>query len=154
MQDYLRECAGECNKFIDIGCAEGFYLAGIARWKRIPCIGIDTDPRSKGAVSYAAEANRVSDLVSFSADITSVCFFLEGSLLWLVDVDGSELQVLEVLGRLFESSGWRVDRVLRRNPGNRFVGCCSDLSFLEQVVRGAEGRPGGQSWIAASRYFA
>ena len=185
VQDYLKEYAGACEKFIDIGCAEGFYVAGIARWKGIPCIGIDIDSRSRDAVAYAADANKVSELVSFSTDINEIIDFLEGSILCLVDVDGSELQVLEALARLFESSrslsfvrlvvesdsastgsqniseivdflssaGWRVDSILKQNPVNRFVGSCSELSFLEQVVRGAEGRPGGQSWIAASKAF-
>ena len=186
VQDYLKESVLACDNFIDIGCAEGFYLTGIARWRCIPCIGIDTDLRSKAAVDYAAAANGVSELVSFSADINEVRSFLKGSVLCLVDVDGAELQVLESLIRLCESSrslssvrlivesdssetgsqnipeiisflcssGWRVDSVLRQNPSNRFVGHCSELSFLEQVVRGAEGRPGSQSWLVASKQFA
>ena len=101
-------------------------------------------------------------------------------------MDGSELQVLKSLNRLFDSShllstvkiivesdnastgkenipeiveflssrGWQVDSILRQNPSNRFVGSCSRLSFLEQVVRGAEGRQGRQCWIAASKNYA
>ena len=185
VQDYLKESAADSEKFVDIGCAEGFYLTGVARWLDIPCIGIDIDPRSESAIDYAAKANSVSGLINFSTNIDDIRGFLCGSVLCLVDVDGSELQVLKSLNRLFDSShllsavkiivesdnasgkenipeiveflsscGWQVDSILRQNPSNRFVGSCSRLSFLEQVVRGAEGRQGRQCWIAASKNYA
>tara|TARA_Y100001954_G_C15697579_1_gene546085 strand:+ start:231 stop:1061 length:831 start_codon:yes stop_codon:yes gene_type:complete len=186
VQDYLKENGTDSEKFVDIGCAEGFYLNGVARWLNIPCVGIDIDPRSRSAIDYAAKANGVSGLIDFSTNIDDIGEFLCGSILCIVDVDGSELQVLKSLNSLFCSSrllstvkiivesdssstgkqnipevveflsscGWQVDSILRQNPSNRFVGSCSGLSFLEQVVRGAEGRPGGQCWIAASKNYA
>ena len=186
VQDYLKENAADSEKFVDLGCAEGFYLTGVARWLDIPCIGIDIDPRSGSSIDYAAKANGVSGLIDFSTNIDDIGGFLCGSVLCLVDVDGSELQVLKSLNRLFGSSsllstvriivesdsastgkenipevveflsscGWQVDSILRQNPSNRFVGSCSGLSFLDQVVRGAEGRQGGQCWIAASKNYA
>ena len=151
----------------------------------MPSLGIDIDPRSELAVSYAAQVNHLEELVSFSMDINRVGGFLDGSVLCLVDVDGSEMKVLQNLNFLCNSakslsfvrllvesdfspegknnipelvaylisSGWMVDRILRQNPANRFEASLSELSFLEQVVRGLEGRPGGQSWIAASKSF-
>ena len=185
VQDCIKEFSGLFDKFIDIGCAEGFYVAGISRWQKIPSLGIDIDPRSERAVSYAAQVNQVSELVSFSMDIAKVGDFLEGSILCLVDVDGSEMEVLRefdhlcnsasslLLSRLIvesdftqdgvnniseivaflASSGWNIDRIIRQNPANRFEASLSELSFLDQVVRGLEGRPGGQSWIVASKSF-
>ena len=185
VQDYLKESCADSERFVDIGCAEGFYLTGVARWLNIPCIGIDIDPRSRSAVDYAAKANNVSSLVNFSTNIDDIGLFLCGCVLCLVDVDGSELKVLESLNSMFDSSqllssvrivvesdsastgkqniseivrflssnGWQVDSIQKQNPANRFVGYFSNLSFLDQVVRGAEGRPGGQCWIAASKNY-
>jgi len=136
-------------------------------------------------VRYAAEANQVSSLVEFSTDISKVEDFLVDSVFCLVDVDGSEMEVLQSFSQFCDSasslasvrllvesdsgktgvqnipeivsflssSGWRVESILRQDPRNRFVGSLSEYSFLEQVVRGAEGRPGGQSWIAAVKTF-
>ena len=185
VQDYLQESAYHFDKFLDVGCAEGFYLSAIARWKKIPCLGIDIDTRSQESVTYAANVNGVSSLVSFASNLSGAKDFLSGSMLCLVDVDGSEVDILEQLNVMLEASslltsvkliiesdqstlgrqntpeliallcasGWRVERTINQDPGNRFVGFCSELSFLEQVVRGAEGRPGGQCWIVAEKSF-
>ena len=185
IQDCIKEFSGSFDKFVDIGCAEGFYVAGISRWLNIPSLGIDIDPRSEGAVSYVAQVNEISSLISFSTDINKVEAFLEGSVLCLVDVDGSEMEVLRNFDLLCNSadslsfvrllvesdfsaegknnipeivaflalSGWNVDRVLRQNPTNRFHPSLSELSFLDQVARGFEGRPGGQSWIVATKSY-
>jgi len=185
VQDYIEQHAISCQRFIDIGCAEGFYLAGLARWRGIPCLGIDINPRSESAVKYAAEANQVSSLITFSLCISDVKDFLVGAVFCLIDVDGSEMEVLHGFNQFCDSAsslasvrllvesdsgktafqnipeiisflssaGWRVENILRQDPRNRFVSSLSEYSFLEQVVRGAEGRPGGQSWIAAVKTF-
>ena len=46
VQDHLSSINGPLDCCLNIGCADGFYLACIARWRRIPCIGVDIDPRS------------------------------------------------------------------------------------------------------------
>ena len=185
VQDYLQECTYHFDRFLDVGCAEGFYLSAIARWKMIPCLGIDIDVRSQESVAYAANVNGVSSLVSFSSNLSGANDFFSGSILCLVDVDGSEVDVLEQLNMILDTSsslssaklivesdqsslgrqntpeliallcasGWRVERTINQDPSNRFVGFCSGLSFLEQAVRGAEGRPGGQCWIVANKSF-
>jgi len=185
VQDYMCQCFEPCSRFIDIGCAEGFYVVGVSRWKGIPCLGIDINPKSESAVRYAAEANQVSSHVEFSGDISKVKDFLVDSVFCLVDVDGSEMEVLQSYNQycdsasslasvmllvesdsgktevqnipeivsFLSSAGWRVESILRQDSRNRFVGSLSEYSFLEQVVRGDEGRPGGQSWIAAVKTF-
>ena len=50
VQDCIKEFSDSFDKFVDIGCAEGFYVAGVSRWKKIPSLGIDLDPRSESAV--------------------------------------------------------------------------------------------------------
>ena len=72
VQDYMKENIEFCEKFVDVGCAEGFYMVGVARLLGVPCIGIDIDPRSQQAIDYAAKANKVSDLVTFATDINEI----------------------------------------------------------------------------------
>lgn len=104
VQDFLYEYCLDSDIFIDIGCAEGFYLSGVARWGKIPCMGIDIDPRSEEAVRFAAEANGVAELVSFSLEINDIMPILKGSITCLVDVDGSEIPVLNSLMALMKAS--------------------------------------------------
>ena len=97
VQDHLSSISAPLDCFLNIGCADGFYLACIARWRRIPCIGVDIDPRSAAAVTYVGQANGVSNLVSFEASISEAVFQLNGSVLILIDVDGAESKVLAEL---------------------------------------------------------
>ncbi|WP_041425227.1 class I SAM-dependent methyltransferase [Synechococcus sp. CC9902] len=185
VQDFLIEHSEAFERFLDVGCAEGFYLSGIASWKGIPCYGIDIDPVSEKAVEYVAAANKLENLISFSSSLSSAEDFISGKLLCLVDVDGSEFDVLGSLNLAFDQSsslesvlllvesddqqlgrqntpelisglvrsGWSIESMIKQKPSNRFVDSRSELSFLEQVVIGAEGRPGRQCWIAASKQF-
>ena len=52
VQDFLSKVSFMFDRFLDVGCAEGFYLAGVARWRQIPCMGIDVDPRARAAFEY------------------------------------------------------------------------------------------------------
>ena len=97
VQDHLASIKNPLNCFLNIGCADGFYLAGIARWRRIPCIGVDIDPRSAAAIAHVGQTNDVSDLVNFSGSINEAAQQLRGSVLILIDVDGAEFQVLQEL---------------------------------------------------------
>ena len=97
VQNHLATIETQFDGFLNIGCADGFYLACIARWLRIPCIGVDIDPRSDTAVSFVSQANGVSDLVSFNFSIDKAVQRLSGSILILIDVDGAESKVLSEL---------------------------------------------------------
>lgn len=97
VQDHLSSINAPLDCCLNIGCADGFYLACIARWRRIPCIGVDIDPRSPAAIAHVGQANGVSDLVSFKASITEAVRELIGSVLILIDVDGAESKVLAEL---------------------------------------------------------
>ncbi len=185
VQDYLQLCADQFDRFLDVGCAEGFYLSGIARWKKIPCLGVDIDQRAGDAVRHMATANGVSDLVSFEYDLSLASSFINGSLLCLVDVDGDEVDVLNSLMHLFANAsaledvilivesdfagrkeqnspeiislltgnGWLIASCLHQQPSCRFVHEKADMSFLDQVVWGSEGRSAGQSWVVAKKRF-
>ena len=97
VQNHLASINTPIDCFLNIGCADGYYVAGIARWRRIPCIGVDIDPRSDTAVSFVSQANGVSDLVSFNFSIDKAVQRLSGSVLILIDVDGAESKVLAEL---------------------------------------------------------
>ena len=184
-QDYLAKESESSDRFLDIGWAEGFYLAGIARWRQIPCHGVDIDPGSQNAAQYVAKNNKLENLISFSKSLSGLEEFITGKLLCLVDVDGSEFEVLRSLNMLFNQaeslksvllivesddsqfrrqntpelifelakSDWLIESTIKQRACDRFVDTNSELSFLEQVVLGAEGRPGGQCWVAARKRF-
>ena len=183
VQGLLEEQAREYDCFIDIGCAEGFYLTGIARWLGIPCHGCDIDPRAHSATAFAAQQNGVAELVHLHTSTASAVQAGTGRALILVDVDGHEKEVLEELTQALSKTQsinealliletdkgqsstqntaqlitwlcqdqWNVIHIAHQNPQLRFRTGQSELSFLDQVVRGAEGRPGGQRWIMATK---
>ena len=97
VQTLLRTHARDASCFINIGCAEGFYLSGIAQWLQIPCFGTDLDPRSQQAVQHSAAHNALSHLVQFCPSTQDAVAGASGNLLCLVDVDGNELAVLNEL---------------------------------------------------------
>ena len=185
VQDFLSKISFMFDRFLDVGCAEGYYLAGIANWKSIPCMGIDIDVRARDAFEYLSVMPGLEGLLSFSMDIGDAVHFLSGRLACLVDVDGGELDVIEKLDDMFNSSrslrscvlvvesdinesgiqnynditamliskGWMMLEVLKQDPRERFVGCKSHMSFLDQFMHGWEGRPGAQCWVAFVKDF-
>ena len=112
VQDCLQLYADQFDRFLDVGCAEGFHLIGVASWKKVPCFGVDIDKRAGDAVRRVAANNGVSDLVRFESDLSLAASFVRGCLLCLVDVDGSEIEVLESLMSLFESASDLEDVIL------------------------------------------
>lgn len=185
LQASMAAHAPGCDGFVDIGCAEGFYLGGVARWLSIPCYGVDIDPRSGAAVRYVAAENGLESSVHLADSVATAVSRCSGRLMVLVDVDGAELSVLAELQQalvrqqglrevllyvetdrdasggsnapaLMEQLigwGWSMQALIPQNPSNRFVASAAEHSFLEQAIRGAEGRPGAQSWIMATRSF-
>ena len=97
VQDHLASIETPLDCFLNVGCADGFYVACLARWRRIPCIGVDIDPRSATAIAHVGQANGVSDLINFNDSINEAAQQLRGSVLILIDVDGAESQVLQEL---------------------------------------------------------
>ena len=104
VQDCLQLHADKFDRFLDVGCAEGFHLVGVARWKKVPCFGVDIDKRAGDAVRRVAAENGVSGLVRFESDLSLAASFVSGCLLCLVDVDGSEIDVLKSLMSVFETA--------------------------------------------------
>ncbi len=104
VQDFLLKISFMFDRFLDVGCAEGYYLSGVVAWKNIPCMGIDVDVRSGDAVDYLAADVRYRDLVSFSTNLADALPFMTGRLACLVDVDGGEIKIIEQLDSMFSNS--------------------------------------------------
>ena len=104
IQDLLSKVSFMFDRFLDIGCAEGYYLAGVAKWKQIPCMGIDIDPRARSAFEYLAAIPDYKKHLSFSSDIADASNFLSGSLACIVDIDGGEMEMLEKINHMFAAA--------------------------------------------------
>ena len=65
----LQTYGSKCNTFINIGCAEGYYLTGIAMWLGIDCYGFDIAENSDQLISTVTSMNKVSSLVNFVTSI-------------------------------------------------------------------------------------
>ena len=91
VQDLLSKLSFMFDRFLDIGCAEGYYLAGVVQWKKIPCMGIDIDERARDAFEYLSGTPGLRDHLSFSTNIEDACNFLSGRLACIVDIDGGEI---------------------------------------------------------------
>lgn len=100
VQDLIIEWASDADYFLDIGCAEGYYVNGMAYRYKIPSVGIDINLAAKQLLLETAAANNLSDYVSFSDSIKSALSGKAGKILILVDVDGAERDVLK---EVFES---------------------------------------------------
>ena len=100
LHPFFEENSGENYRMVvDIGCAEGFYLAGFGRkYRDIPLIGFDPDPEALQLTRELAAANRIEPdrlqlFGGFSADL------LAGKLpkrsLVVCDCEGFEETVFE-----------------------------------------------------------
>lgn len=83
------------DSFIDVGCAEGFHLIGAAKLMRKPCMGIDINPSCHEAIQTIAAENGVDEIVSFESNLSNAFLMAHGNIFILVDVDGSEMSVLQ-----------------------------------------------------------
>jgi len=89
--------------FIDIGCAEGYYVNGIAYYFKIPSHSVDINSSAENLVLDTASKNGISHLVSFSNSCSDLFALRTGKGLILIDVDGCEMALLEELFSLLNS---------------------------------------------------
>lgn len=96
----LEELLPELNFFIDVGCAEGYYVAGMAyRKPQMRSIGVDIDTRARRCLKELTDLNKLYDRVGFTSS-TAIALAMEGISgqgLVIVDVDGSEAEVLSAV---------------------------------------------------------
>lgn len=91
-------CATPYDAVLNIGCAEGYYAAGLAR--RMPDVRIhafDIDARARQLCGQLAAMNGVADRVEIGGEITGPDFatFADGRVLVLCDIEGAEADLLD-----------------------------------------------------------
>jgi hypothetical protein len=101
VQDLLVQFIVDADCFIDIGCAEGYYVNGVAYRYKIPCVGVDINPEARSLVLDTAVVNNLASYVTYSANIEEALANKSGKIVILIDVDGTELDVLENIFELF-----------------------------------------------------
>ena len=98
IQDALIKLSNSYNHFLDIGCAEGYYTTGMGLQENIKSVkGVDINPESLIAARQLAKLNNIEGKCDFTDDLSTAAENLEKNSLIMIDVDGSELEVIEGL---------------------------------------------------------
>ena len=94
----LYKICKEKDSFIDIGCAEGYYTTGIAKTTNInTIIGIDISELALTQARKSATINEVDVKCQFFTKIEPAAKMIKGKSLIMIDVDGSEIRVIQEL---------------------------------------------------------
>ena len=97
----LWELASDKECFIDIGCAEGYYTTGLGVTTKIPLIlGVDISENALCQARSSSKLNGISNKTKFFNDLSEATRLVKGKTLAMIDVDGSEV---EVINKLFAS---------------------------------------------------
>ena len=89
--------AGNYERIIDIGCAEGYYAVGLAWRKRIPVVAFDSSSDARDCLDELATLNGVRELI----DLRETCGEDEleafsGQRVFLIcDIEGGERELLD-----------------------------------------------------------
>lgn len=111
------------NYFIDVGCAEGYYVAGLAyRFPKIDCIGVDIEPESRALAATLCDINGLKGNTSIFENIDGTTKDLAGNVLALIDVDGDEINM--------------INKVINLTKGNKNI---SALELVIETDRNASG---------------
>lgn len=95
IQPDLLGMIGSTDSFLDIGCAEGYYTTGLARFEQLKCVvGVDINQRSLAAATLMAQMNGCEGKCSFVSSVAEALPQLKGSVLVMIDVDGAEIPVI------------------------------------------------------------
>lgn len=96
-QDLCELAAGK-DCFLDIGCAEGYYTTGIGVATDIPLVlGVDVSEKALALAQKSSEANGISSKSKFFLNLAEAASLVKGRSLVMIDVDGSEIQVIDEL---------------------------------------------------------
>lgn len=92
---YLKSMAANIDSFIDIGCAEGFYIAGMAYYyPKMQIAGVDIDQSSLDTAKFLCDCNQVSS-VSLYKSIGTPLRLAFGKCWIMIDVDGGECEMIK-----------------------------------------------------------
>lgn len=89
--------AGDYERIIDIGCAEGYYAVGLAWRKRIPVVAYDRSEAARACVAELAGLNGVSSLIEVreSCDTEELESFSGQQVFLICDIEGAEGHLLD-----------------------------------------------------------
>jgi len=105
MASVLVDKAKNVESFLDIGCAEGYYVAGIAaKYPRVKSIGVDIDFNSTVLTSILCKINDVEGATFVTQDLACSLNELSGNVLVLVDVDGDEIETIKGISSFLEGT--------------------------------------------------
>ena len=110
IQNDLMKLAYSIDSFLDVGCAEGYYTTGLSLVPNISkVVGVDINEHSLEAARKMAALNGAAHKCAFKANIEDALAMLTGATLIMIDVDGSEINVLD---KIFQCS---TENLLRRS---------------------------------------
>ena len=112
IQQVIDDNISSYKRFIDIGCASGFFTVGVSHSYNIPSLGFDLDAKQIQFANDLAKLNDIENLsthqaVSIDFDYTEI--FKDGDFC-LVDIEGAELPFFENLDKgATEQVTWLVE---------------------------------------------
>lgn len=89
--------AGDYERVIDVGCAEGYYAVGLAWRKRVPVVAFDTSAEARACLGELAKLNEVEALI----DARELCTaeelqaFASERVFLICDIEGAEGELLD-----------------------------------------------------------
>ena len=89
--------AGDYERIIDVGCAEGYYAVGLAWRKRIPVVAYDSSAEARACLAELAGLNGVSSLIDGreTCDTEELESFSGQRVFLICDIEGAEGQLLD-----------------------------------------------------------
>ena len=111
--NYVKQLAEQSRVFIDIGCADGYYTTGIAVNTCVEkVVGVDTSSQALEIATSSAKENKIIKKCVFENKLTNALSHLESGCFVMIDVDGSEIEVLNELSGYVKASKLRKINIL------------------------------------------
>lgn len=95
VQHLLAQALDGCSRFVEIGCAVGYYTVGVAHRFGLPTVGYDINPEAIKAARELARRNGLEDVAQHhrvAPNLDYATVIGEGDLV-LVDIDGGEIDL-------------------------------------------------------------
>ncbi|MCB9666399.1 MAG: class I SAM-dependent methyltransferase [Alphaproteobacteria bacterium] len=96
LQAVIAEVAPRHDRFVDIGCACGFYTNGVAKRFGLPAVGVELDAEQVPLADAIAAANGLTDVRHVhERPGYDLLTYLQDGALHLVDIEGGEWELVE-----------------------------------------------------------
>ncbi len=106
VQRLLAQALRRCSRFVEIGCAVGYYTVGVARSFNVPTVGYDIDAKAIEAARTLARLNGLEGICQHrqvTPDFDYSTALGEGDLI-LVDIEGGEIDLFTRLPPLSQTT--------------------------------------------------